>query len=637
MAWHAGESAPRDEPSLIMSTSQQMKVLGIMWEQNSTAALLVDGHVVASASEERFSRIKNDERYPKRAIEYVLAEGGILPADLDAVAFIGRMWGPMYALTRHYSSFTIEDNLREQREYWKPILYEGKRPDYLKVFRDKLDLDQYPGRRIWTKVIADVRRMRTTGRAGDKRAMDYFQGFRRDVVALHLGVDPARVRFVDHSTGHAAYAYFGSNLRKDALIATADAWGDDANATLTEVRRGVMRRIYATDELAVARLYRYTTLLLGMKPNEHEYKVMGLAPYAKSKYYQRPLSVYRGVQDVDGLRLRFKHKPTDFYYYFLKKFEGVRFDAIAGALQEYTEEVMMSWIGNAARKTRLRNVGFAGGVAMNVKANMLLHGMPAIGRLYVNPTPDDASQAMGACYAYVYSALRRRGIDPRKVLQPLSNAYLGPAIDDVEVERLLADRNVARRYRITRDAPAETIARLLARGGVIGRAVGRSEFGARSLGNRSILADPRNAEVVVTINEKVKNRDFWMPFAPTVLEARAHDYLIGYKGDASAAYMTIGFPTTALGQLHLRAGIHPSDKTCRPQVLPRGQNKEYEALIKAFERQTGVGGVLNTSFNLHGEPIVQTAADAWRVFELTKLDALVLNGTLIEKRRASRR
>jgi len=612
-----------------------MKVLGIMWEQNSTAALMQGGRVVASASEERFSRRKNDERYPKKAIEYVLREGGISAQELDAVAFIGLEWDPVYTLTRHYSSFSVEDNLREQHEYWKPLMYENKKPDYLKIFKDKLDLAQYPGRKFWNKVIADMRGAGGVnllhGASYDKVAA-YFQRLRREVVSRHLGVHADKVHFIDHSTGHASYAYFASPLSGDALVVTADAWGDNVNASLAVVRRGRMKRIYATGTLAVARLYRYMTLVLGMKPNEHEYKVMGLAPYAKQKYYQKPLKLFRSVQKVAGGGFAFIKKPSDYYFYFLERLEGVRFDAIAGALQEYTEEMMLGWFKHALKKTGLKSICFAGGIAMNVKANMLINRLPGIRHFYVNATPDDASQAMGACYAFMYDMLIRGKKDPRKYLQPLADAYLGPAIKDDEVEALIRKKNIAKKYRVTRRAPLSRVAGLLSAGKVLARAAGRSEFGARSLGNRSIVADARNADVVAVINEKVKNRDFWMPFAPSVLEHRAQDYLIGYHGNRSAAYMTVGFETTPLGRLHLRAGLHPADHTCRPQVLPPGQNPGYEALLRAFEKKTGVGGLLNTSFNLHGEPIVQTAEDAWRVFELSELDALLLNDTLIEKK-----
>ena len=609
-----------------------MKILGIMWEQNSTAALMIDGKVIASVSEERFSRIKNDERYPKKAIEYVLKEGNIKARELDAVAFIGFEWEPSYMLTRHYSRFSIVDFIREQHKYWYPRFYGKKkdRPSYVNVFRDKIDLSQYPGRKIWNTVLKYMRSHSPETRANARQLQNYFQDFRRDVVVRHLNIQRDRIIFIDHSTGHAMYAYFASPVRKDALVFTADAWGDGYNATVHTVRKGILKRIAASSDFRVARLYRYITLLLGLKPNEHEYKVMGLAPYAKEKYFQEPLLVFRGMQRVQGLGFALIKKPTDMYFYFLKKLEGYRFDAIAGALQKYAEEIILAWFSNAIKKTKLRTIVFAGGVAMNVKANMLANAMSAVKTFFVNPTPDDASQAIGACMAFLYEHCHRAGTDPRRYIKPLSDAYLGPSITDIEVTALIQKRNLPKRYKITTKVRAERVADLLTQGKIIGRAAGRSEFGARALGNRSIVADPRNADVIAVINEKVKNRDFWMPFAPSILERRAHDYLIGYK-QPGAPYMTIGFETTRVGQKHLRAGLHPSDNTCRPQVILKGQNPKYEAIIRAFEKKTGVGGVLNTSFNLHGEPIVQTAEDAFRVFELSDIDALLLNDTLIEK------
>ncbi len=610
-----------------------MKVLGIMWEQNSTAALLVDGRVIASVSQERFSRIKNDERYPKEAIEYCLREGGVTSQELDAVACIGFEWDPSYMLTGHYSRFSIADCLREQNVYWHPLFYGRKNSvrHYLDVFKDKVDVAQYPGPKMWRQAITFLKKDHRHKRKSARERDAYFQEFRRNTLVKHLGIDPQKITFIDHSTGHAMYAYFASPIRQDALVFTADAWGDGVNASVSVVRGGVFRRIAADSDFRLARLYRYITLILGMKPNEHEYKVMGLAAYAKEKYFQQPLMLFRGMQKVDGLRFKTVKRPTDMYFYFKDKLEGVRFDALAGALQKYAEEIILTWFKNAMNRTGIQNITFAGGVAMNVKANMLINRMPGVKHFFVNPTPDDASQAIGAAMAFLYNDCMLHTRDPRKHIKPLSDAYLGPAIENADIEILLKKHARAGKYRITKKARYPYVAGLLARGKVIGRASGRSEFGARSLGNRSIIADPRNADVVAIINEKVKNRDFWMPFAPSILEHRATDYLIGYK-KGGAPYMTIGFETTARGAKDLRAGLHSADKTCRPQVIPLGQNPAYESLISAFEKLTGVGGVLNTSFNLHGEPIVQTAADALRVFELSDLDALLLNDTLIEKK-----
>ena len=267
---------------------------------------------------------------------------------------------------------------------------------------------------------------------------------------------------------------------------------------------------------------------------------------------------------------------------------------------------------------------------MNVKVNMEINSLKSVKEFFICPSPSDESQAIGAAYVLMSDYCRNHKLDADKVLRPLSSAYLGPDITDQEILELIKKEELQKKYKIIRKVDYRKIAKLLANGAVIGRASGRSEFGARALGNRSILADPRNYDTVKIINEKIKNRDFWMPFAATILENRAKDYLVGYK-KCGAPYMTIAFKTTALAAKHLKAGLHPSDLTCRPQVLKSGHNPGYEKIIREFEKLTKVGGLLNTSFNLHGEPIVQSAADALRVFQLSELDGLLLNDFFIEK------
>ena len=387
----------------------------------------------------------------------------------------------------------------------------------------------------------------------------------------------------------------------------------------------------STDFL-VARLYHSITLLLEMKPDEHEYKLMGLAPYAKADQIYGALQVFRNTQYVDGLKFGYHEKPNDQYFYFKERLEGYRFDAIAGAVQQYTEDILRQWALNVLKHTGARRMVFGGGAAMNVKAMMEIAQLPELDNLFVCPSPSDESLAIGAAYQFMHSHLLAQGKSPRDILRPLQNAYLGPAItlEEVhkEVERLAED---GAHEVIENCSPAHT-AGLLREGAVIARCAGRSEFGARALGNRSILADPRSPAVVRVINEKIKSRDFWMPFAPTILAERAEDYLANRK-NMRAPFMTLAFHTTRLAQAELQAGLHPADFTCRPQLLEAHQNPLYHELVTAFQQVTGVGGVLNTSLNLHGEPIVQSAADAVRVFANSDLDGLLLDRVLITKKR----
>ncbi len=605
-----------------------MKILGLMWEENSSAALMVNGRIVACASEERFSRAKNDERYPKNAIEYVLREGGVKPEELDVVAFSNKIWTPYYTLTRRYSTGTIADALREQNEYWYPRLYQGKKPRYLDIFKKKIDTQQYPG--TWEDVLRFLEKNDGSHR-DSKKIVSFFQEWRRTIVARHLGIDPKKIIFTDHHRGHAHYAYFASPIRQDALVLTLDAWGDNRNATVQIAHHGFLREVYSSDVSLIAQLYRYITLLLGMKPNEHEYKVMGLAPYAKERYYQKVLRVFEETQCVKGIGFAFKKVPPDRYFYFKEKLDGERFDAIAGALQKYTEDILTKWAQNCVRKTGLTTVCFGGGVAMNVKASMEINKLREVRKLFIPPSPGDESLAIGATQVCMADYCRERRVSSA-LIQPLQDAYLGPLMTEQDIRRTVA---MARKngYTVMKKVSSRDIAFLLAEGKVIGRAAGRSEFGARALGNRSLLADPRHYDIVKIINEKIKNRDFWMPFASTILEKRASDYLVGYKKQCGAPSMTLAFETTPLAHREMPAALHPADLTCRPQVLRQGENPAYEGIITAFEKMTGVGALLNTSFNLHGEPMVQTAADAYRVFRLSGIDGLLLNDTLLLKQK----
>lgn len=607
-----------------------MKILGIMWEENSTAALYVDGKIAACVSEERFTRQKNDECYPKQAIEYVLKEGGIEAKDLDYVAFTGTIWDVMHVLTRRYSSYSVDDRLREQREYWYPLFYENKAVHYFDIFKDKLDTEQYPGQ--WDDVLEFMKDIDVNPQ-NRALAKDFFQKFRKKIVSGHLGIPEEKIVFIDHHEGHAAYAYHSAphGFEEEILVLTADAWGDELNATVSIASKGELKRIAASDNFRGAHLYRYITQLMGMKPDQDEFKVMGLAPYGKKKYYQPVYDIFKETQYVDGLGFAHKTIPTDHYYYFKDKLEGKRFDNIAAGLQAYTEDLIVTWVKNAIEKTGIRKIRFAGGIAMNIKAMMEVAKLPGV-EIFVPSAPSDESEAVGVTYVLARQLLQKSGGNLSKVAEPFIDSYLGPDITTDEIENLLKSENVSDKFTVIRNPELSLIASALVEGKVIARCVGRSEFGPRALGNRSIIADPRNFDIIKKINNAIKSRDFWMPFAASILERRAGDYLIGFSQEVGAPYMTLAFETTPLAHKHLKAGLHPEDLTCRPQVIRPGQNPGYEALIGEFEKQTGVGGVLNTSFNLHGEPIVQTAADAYRVFCLSDIDGLLLDKALILKK-----
>jgi len=265
-----------------------------------------------------------------------------------------------------------------------------------------------------------------------------------------------------------------------------------------------------------------------------------------------------------------------------------------------------------------------------VKANMLIAEEDWLGELFVFPSCGDESNAVGAAYlGYLDLCTEsRRAASPR----PFGPAYLGPDVKDAEIEDVIRRRDLAGRYRVSEHAAIEEkIADLLVSDGVVARCAGRMEFGARALGNRSILANPSDHRVVDVINRMIKSRDFWMPFAPTILREREADYLLNPRGLASP-YMMLAFPTNAKGRDQIVAAIHPQDGTARAHILDETWNPPYYRVIREFERRTGIGAVLNTSFNLHGEPLVGSAEDAVDTFERSGLPHLALGHWLISKK-----
>src|SRR2546426_967450 len=494
-----------------------MIVLGITETHCATAAILRDGAIVGCASEERFTRLKNDAGYPRLAVDALLRELSLTPRDIDLVALAG---------TRAYA-----------RDWMNRVLHDA---DY---------------------------------------AREYY-GVRLE--------EPARG--------------LGRRARHEAVPSAPGSLGS---------------------------FYSFVPLLLGMKFGEHEYKVMGLAPYAPARQAERAheaLSAVFGLEATTPARFAWKRRGPR-YRLLLETTLGLRFDAVAAGAQRIVEDSLLAW----ARLMRERHGGerlaLGGGVFMNVKANGLIAEEPWLRDLFVFPSCGDESNAIGAAYL---GWLARAGVGATP--QPFGPAYLGPSIDPASVEALIRSRDLASRYRVTEhERIEERIAELLVADGVVARCAGRMEFGARALGNRSILANPSDHRVVGTINRMIKNRDFWMPFAPSILREREDDYVVNPKGLASP-YMMLAFATNPKRRDEITAALHPHDATARAHLVDEAWNPAYHRVLREFERRTGIGAVLNTSFNLHGEPLVGSPEDAVDTFERSGLSHLALDRWMISKK-----
>jgi carbamoyltransferase len=584
----------------------------------SSVSLFDGKNVIAATHEERFTRKKNDEVFPARSIDYCLSEAGIRASELDAVAFASQVCSFDELIVRK-SQWTVEDYLKEQHERWRPYLLEGSidLKSLLDVFPDKVDLDMYPSD-YW----------RVNYQKEDRA--ENFKGDRAKIVADYLGINPDKVHCIEHHRCHAAYSYYASPFRGEKIMAlTVDAWGDGLNATVGVFdEEGSYTRHYATDQCSIARFYRYMTLLLGMKPNQDEYKVMGLAPYGKEKYGAKALDVFRNTLYVEDTEFKWKEKPTDSYFWFVERLQGVRFDNLAWALQTWVEELLLVWVKNCIAKYGINKLVFSGGVAMNIKAMGKIASLPEVEDLFVGGSASDESMAVSAGICLAEDLIRGKGENwNSSTIHSLPNLYFGPEASLDDEEALLSKLDLSS-YSVELDPSPQRIAGLLKEGKILGRCVGRMEFGQRSLGNRSILADPGDLRVKDKINAAIKNRDFWMPFAPVVMDKYVDQYLVNPKGIKSP-YMTIGFDTTKEGYEAMIAACHPADHTARPQILDRESNPKLYKILESFESLTGCGALLNTSFNLHGYPIVNTPDEAFDVLERSDLDGLVLNHSLI--------
>jgi len=579
----------------------------------------VDGEVVASTSEERFTREKNDDRWPHHAIAACLKISKLGLKDIDYIAIASYKSSISATILTKYK-WGVQEYLDEQYEIWRPFLVDNKdKKSYFDVFSDWIDVGRFP-KNIEKKYFYD---------GSDEQ----YSNDRSAIVSQITGIAEDKVGVIEHHRSHAAYSYYASHFRGEKILSfTVDGWGDGKNATIGVFdEKGNYQEHYSTDQCAIGRIYRYMTLLLGMKPNEHEFKVMGLAPYGKKKYAQQALDLFKSTLYVDGTEFKWNTKPTDSYFWFKERLEGVRFDNIAYALQTWVEDLLIEWVSNAIAEYDIHKIVVSGGVAMNIKAMGKIAALDCVDDIFIGGSASDESLAIGSAICLAEDLTKEGGKEwDSSTVSSLPHLYLGPDATTEDEQTVVSQARADADLTVIRAPSNEKIADLLADGNVIARCAGRMEFGQRALGNRSILADPSDLRVKDKINAMIKSRDFWMPFAPIVLDDFVDRYLVNPK-KLSSPHMTIGFDTTPEGFDAMIAACHPADKTARAQILKRESNPDVYDLIKAFEQKTGRGAILNTSFNLHGYPIVNTPQEAYDVFNRSGLDGLLLKSHLILK------
>jgi carbamoyltransferase len=591
-----------------------MNILGIScYYHDAAAVLLRDGQLIAAAEEERFSRIKHDYGFPRNAIRFCLEMGGLHGADLDYVVFFEK---PFRKFDRILMSV-----LQTYPKSWK-------------VFRESMITWMID--KLWVG----------------------------STIGNELGVPKEKVLFCDHHLSHAASAFLCSPF-EEAAILTVDGVGEWVTGTWG-VGRG--NEIHLQNQMqfphSLGLLYSAFTAFLGFEVNEGEYKVMGMAPYGQPRYVDKVWKLVRQNPDASfSLNMDYFsfHHSTDhtFNYRFIELFGEPRssnlqfftassgfpkyfgnppanFDElcrlnqhyadIAASIQHVTEELLLGMARRIHQETGLKKLCIAGGVGLNSVANGRLLRETPFEELYIQPAAGDGGGALGAAL-WAHNTLLGK---PRTFR--MEHAYWGQSYSAGEVSAFLTESNIAHEHIEDDEKLLDRVVDSLIRGKVIGWHQGRFEWGPRALGNRSILADPRNPEMKDIVNAKIKFREPYRPFAPSVLAECAESYfdLPGAIHHMPARYMLLVAPVKKCKQGVLPAITHV-DGTGRLQTVFREQSPRYYSLIQRFGQATGVPVLLNTSFNLKGEPIVTTPANAFRTFSASHMDTLVLGNFVVEK------
>lgn len=585
-------------------------ILGISaYYHDSAAALLRDGQIVAAAQEERFSRKKNDERFPKHAVAFCQRQAGIEAAQLDAVVFYDK---PITKFAR-----LLESYLAVAPGGW--LTFPRVLPTWL---GEKLNL-------------------RGT--------------IRYEMPGLR---DDCPILFTEHHQAHAASAFYPSPFESAAIL-TVDGVGEWATTTIgvgTGNDINILKELRFPHSLGL--LYSAFTAYCGFRINSGEYKLMGLAPYGEPKYSQLIREHLVHIKPDGSLRLNLE------YFDFLRslRMTNEKFDRLFGgpprqpetqieqrhmdlarSIQVVTEEIMLKLARHAREVTDQPHLCLAGGVALNCVANGLLQREKIFDEIWIQPAAGDAGGALGAALAV--SHMRKENPLPRHRQLPdaMQGAFLGPEFSDAEIEAVLRQHGASYET-LTPEALIDRVANLLGQEKVVGWIQGRMEFGPRALGHRSILGDPRSPRMQSVLNLKVKFRESFRPFAPAVLAERASEF---FDLDSASSYMLLVAPI----KQELRQAVDPSthgldrlkqlrstlpavthvDYSARVQTVTSAQNPAFHALLKAFEARTGCPVLVNTSFNVRGEPVVCTPDDAYRCFVNTEMDYLAIGNFLLDR------
>lgn len=602
-------------------------ILGVSaFYHDSAACLVIDGEIVAAAQEERFTRVKHDHRFPVQAAHYCLAEANLTASDLDFVGFYDK---PLLKF----------DRLLETYLDYCPAGFSS----FLK------SMPLWMSEKLWMPDLIRTELAKADGEEDERQAKKNGKKFKWKLL------------FGDHHESHAASAFYPSTF-DDAAILTIDGVGEWATSS---IGIGKGNELTLLQELrypnSVGLLYSAFTYYTGFKVNSGEYKVMGLAPYGEPKYVDTIKDRLLEIRDDGSIKLN-----QDYFSYsqglrmtngaFDKLFDGPprkpesqisrREMDLARSIQVITEEVMLKMAHYVHRQTGMKYLCLAGGVALNCVANGRVLKEVPFEDIWIQPAAGDAGGALGVALAIWHRYLGK----PRSAngQDKMKGSYLGPRDSEAEIENYLS-QNKLTHTKYTREELPDVVAKLLADGKVIGLHQGRMEFGPRALGCRSIIGDARSLEMQSVMNLKIKYRESFRPFAPSVLRDRVAEW---FELNADSPYMLLVAEVSprkrvevsesdarlsGMEKLKVRRSEIPAvthvDYSARIQTVSRETNPLYWEIIEAFRKLTGCPVIVNTSFNVRGEPIVCTPADSYRCFMRTEMDYLVLESFVLSKDR----
>ena len=575
-----------------------MILIGINDSHDASACLIKDGKIIDVVLEERLSRKKGISSLPTNSIKYILKKNKINSQDIDHVSVANKNLHHMN-LWNINCDFKLDDWYRLQEKYYYKTIFEKKKLKLRDIF-PKYKPSCVLGYSL--KKIPFISSDEAT-----KKDYEIINKLRIDTICDLLKIKSDKISFHDHHKCHAFYGYF-TNPKKNKIvaIATADGGGDGAYNSVSLFNKGKYKLLSKSKNNWIGKVYTAVTLILGLNPFRHHYKVMGLAPYTNKKNYNKILSFFLNTLRVKEIDFKLNQNITDTYFYFKNNLEHYRFDNIAGALQNFVEIRLLDWFKNIGKKCKTKNFVFSGGVANNVKANKILAEQKFIKNLWIPPGPGDESLCVGSVYSYLYDFL-----GPKKsenYIKNPANAYWGPNILKEDIVSFKKHNFIKKNFLFIKDLKYKKVAKILNKGEIVFVCIGKQEFGPRALGHRSIICDPSKPDLVKKINSTIKMRDFWMPFTPSILNSHKKKYM-KFNSKLNLNYMTTCLDTTELGKRHLKAAIHQSDYTVRPQIVSKSICPKYYEIISSFSKLSGVGAVLNTSLNMHEFPIVTKPID----------------------------